>query len=176
MELLTEHLRTVRLVDHHVHGWFTEPGDRAAFELALSEGGGAGYGFDLPVGVAVRRWCAPLLGLPPLAAADDYWAARCEVPYDELVRTFVGAAGVDHWIVDTGLTPDLVTDPAPRSEVLRLERVGVTDNFFEIGGHSVLQVLLLSQMRKRLNLRFNLTEVIGCATIRAQAAVLARHA
>ncbi|MCQ4163486.1 non-ribosomal peptide synthetase [Tahibacter harae] len=62
------------------------------------------------------------------------------------------------------------------AEVLRLERVGVTDNFFEIGGHSVLQVLLLSQMRKRLNLRFNLTEVIGCATIRAQAAVLARHA
>jgi len=122
MELLT-HLDEVRLVDHHVHGWFTEPGDRAAFDQALNEGatGPVTSGFDLPVGVAVRRWCAPLLGLPPLASADAYWEARSATPYDELVRTFVTAAGVDHWVVDTGLTPDLLTQPDPRSEVLRLE-------------------------------------------------------
>ncbi|HEU5036329.1 MAG TPA: amidohydrolase family protein [Nocardioides sp.] len=122
MELL-EHLREVRLVDHHVHGWFTEPGDRASFERALNEGatGPVTSGFDLPVGVAVRRWCAPLLGLPPLAPADAYWEARSATPYEELVRTFVDAAGVGHWIVDTGLTPAQVTDPEPRSEVLRLE-------------------------------------------------------
>lgn len=123
MELLTEHLRTVRLVDHHVHGWFTEPGDRAAFEAALCEGGGTGHGFDLPLGVAVRRWCAPLLGLAPHAPADAYWEARSATPYDDLVRTFVAAAGVDTWIVDTGLTPELVTEPEPRSEVVRLERL-----------------------------------------------------
>lgn len=123
MELLAEHVAAVRLVDHHVHGWFTEPGDRAAFEDALNEGstGPVTSGFDLPLGVAVRRWCAPLLGLPPLSPADDYWAARSATPYDDLVRTFVDAAGVEHWVVDTGLTPDLVTDPAPRSEVVRLE-------------------------------------------------------
>ena len=62
----------------------------------------------------------PLLGLPALAPADDYWEARAATPYDELVRTFVDAAGVDHWIVDTGLTPGLLTD-GPRSEVVRLE-------------------------------------------------------
>ncbi|WP_243057681.1 amidohydrolase family protein [Nocardioides sp. SR21] len=120
---LDEHLRAVRLVDHHVHGWFTEPGDRASFEEALNEGstGPVSSGFDLPVGVAVRRWCAPLLGLPTHASADEYWAARSATPYDDLVATFLGAAGVEHWIVDTGLTPDLVTDPSPRSEVLRLE-------------------------------------------------------
>lgn len=123
MDLLTDHLAAVRLVDHHVHGWFAEPGDRPAFEAALNEGatGPVSSGFELPVGVAVRRWCAPLLGLPPLAPADAYWEARSALPYDELVRTFVTAAGVEHWIVDTGLTPDLVTDPAPRSEVVRLE-------------------------------------------------------
>lgn len=126
MDRLDEHLRTVRLVDHHVHGWFTRPSDRAGFEAALNEGStgpvpGFMSGFDLPVGVAVRRWCAPLLGLPPLAPPDEYWEARSATPYDELARTFAEAAGVDHWIVDTGLTPDLVTDPAPRSEVVRLE-------------------------------------------------------
>ncbi|WP_395691932.1 amidohydrolase family protein [Nocardioides sp.] len=131
MELLTDpaggrlegHLREVPLVDHHVHGWFSEPGDRAAFEAALNEGspGPVTSGFDLPVGVAVRRWCAPLLGLPALASADDYWEARSATPYEEVVRSFLDAAGVSHWVVDTGLTPDLVTEPTPRSEVVRLE-------------------------------------------------------
>lgn len=111
------------MIDHHVHGWFTEPGDRASFEEALNEGstGPVTSGFDLPLGMAVRRWCAPLLGLAPYASADAYWEARCATPYDQLVRTFLDAAGVEHWVVDTGLTPDLVTNPAPMSEVLRLE-------------------------------------------------------
>lgn len=126
MELLTEHLASVRLVDHHVHGWFSEPGDRAGFEAALNEGSTGPVppfmsGFDLPVGVAVRRWCAPLLGLAPHASADEYWEARSATPYDQVVRTFLDAAGVDHWIVDRGLRPELLTDPSPRSEVLRLE-------------------------------------------------------
>lgn len=122
---LDEHLRTVRLVDHHVHGYFSASGDRASFEAALNEGstGPVRSGFDLPVGVAVRRWCAPLLGLQPHASAEEYWEARSATPYDDLVRTFLEAAGVDHWIVDTGLTPGLVTNPSPRSEVLRLELV-----------------------------------------------------
>ena len=74
---LEEHLRSMRLVDHHVHGTFSEPGDRSAFAAALNEASGSpSAGFDLPVGVAVRRWCAPVLGLEPHASADDYWAAR----------------------------------------------------------------------------------------------------
>ncbi|GAA1773552.1 amidohydrolase family protein [Nocardioides hankookensis] len=122
MDLLTEHVEAVRLVDHHVHGWFTEPGDLTAFAGALNEGSGSPMaGLDLPVGLAVRRWCAPLLGLEPHASAEDYWAARSATPYDVLVATFLEAAGVEHWVVDTGLTPDLLALPDPRSEIVRLE-------------------------------------------------------
>jgi uncharacterized protein len=122
MDQLTEHVERVRLVDHHVHGWFSEPGDRAGFEAALNEGSGrATAGFDLPIGLAVRRWCAPLLGLEPHASAQDYWEARSATPYDELVATFVEAAGVAHWLVDTGLTPERLALPEARSEVVRLE-------------------------------------------------------
>ena len=121
-DLLGDRLREIRLVDHHVHGTFTRPVDRTAFEAALNEGSGSpAAGFDLPVGVAIRRWCAPLLGLPAHASADAYWEARSATAYDELVATFLDAAGVDHWVVDTGLTPDLVTSPEPSSEILRLE-------------------------------------------------------
>ena len=155
-----EHLGAVRLVDHHVHGWFTEPGDRAAFESALNEGatGPVSSGFDLPVGVAVRRWCAPLLGLPALAPADDYWEARAATPYDELVRTFVDAAGVDHWIVDTGLTPGLLTDPGPRSEVVRLELL-----LSEVLGESDVP----GAFRELLRQRAAAPEVVGAKTIAA---------
>jgi predicted TIM-barrel fold metal-dependent hydrolase len=126
VDALTDRLREIRLVDHHVHGTFTAPVDRAAFEAALNEGSTGPVppfmsGFDLPVGLAVRRWCAPLLGLPAHASADAYWEARSAVPYDELVATFLDAAGVDHWVVDTGLTPTLVTTPEPSSQILRLE-------------------------------------------------------
>jgi predicted TIM-barrel fold metal-dependent hydrolase len=159
MDLLTRHLDEVRLVDHHVHGWFTEPGDRADFEAALNEGspGPVSTGYDLPVGVAVRRWCAPLLGLPALAPADAYWEARSSTPYDQLVRTFVEAAGVDRWIVDTGLTPDQVTDPAPRSEVLRLELLleGVLGEEDPVGA-----------FRERLDAAVG-TGVVGAKTIAA---------
>ncbi len=56
-----------------------------------------------------------------IASADDYWAARSATPYDEVVALFLREAGVDHWVVDTGLTPDRVVSPEPASEVLRLE-------------------------------------------------------
>lgn len=156
---LDEHLRTVRLVDHHVHGWFSEPGDRAAFEAALHEGSTGPVppyldGFDLPIGVAVRRWCAPLLGLPALASADEYWEARSSTPYDELVRTFLGAAGVERWVVDTGLTPDLVTDPEPRAEVIRLELL-------------MEQVLAEDDVPGAFRERLDAADVVGAKTIAA---------
>ena len=123
---LADHLCRVRLVDHHVHGYFRQPGDRAAFEAALNEGSTGPVpvtrsGFDLPVGVALRRWCGPLLGLPDHASSDRYWAARSGLAYDELVAMFLEAAGIERWIVDTGLTPGSVTSPEPSSVVLRLE-------------------------------------------------------
>ena len=58
------------------------------------------------------------------------------------------------------------------TEVLRVERVGVHDNFFALGGHSVLMVLLLTQMRKRLGLQLNMARILSCATIREQAQML----
>jgi hypothetical protein len=64
---------SLALFDHHCHGVVAEPLDRAGFEALLTEGGPAGrWGgsrLDTRVGFAVRRWCAPVLGLPPHAPA-----------------------------------------------------------------------------------------------------------
>jgi predicted TIM-barrel fold metal-dependent hydrolase len=135
-DALADHLRGVALIDHHVHGTFNGPVDRAGFEAAINEGStdpvpGFMSQFDSPLGLSIRRWCAPLLGLDALAGADDYWARRSEFTPDALARLMLPAAGVSRWIVDTGFKGDLITTPEqltelsgiPSSEILRLERL-----------------------------------------------------
>ena len=133
---LADHLRGVQLIDHHVHGAFEKPVDRAGFEAAINEGSTDPVPsfmtqFDSPLGLAIRRWCTPLLGLEPHAQADDYWRRRSELAPDELAGLMLRAAGVSRWIVDTGFKGDLITTPEeltrlsgiPSSSILRLERL-----------------------------------------------------
>lgn len=119
---LGEYLRVVPVVDHHVHGYFTSEIDRGTFEEALNEGSTDAVPpymstFDSSVGVAIRRWCAPLLGLPPLTTADEYWAARTAMSPDELARTLLAAAGVETWLVDTGFQGLNVSSPGGLAEI-----------------------------------------------------------
>ncbi|WP_245953492.1 amidohydrolase family protein [Arthrobacter silvisoli] len=131
---LVDAVSTLPLVDHHVHGCFTEPLTRTEFEESINEGSPDPIPafmtqFDSQVGFAIRRWCAPRLGLPPHAGAEEYWEARSVLTPTELNRLFLAPAGVAHWIVDTGLSASAVTRPetiaqdsaAPSSEILRLE-------------------------------------------------------
>ena len=135
-EGLAEHLRTAALIDHHVHGTFSEDIDRSTFEFSINEGSNDPVppwmtNFDSPLGLSIRRWCAPLLGLPARADAEDYWKRRCEFGADELATTMLRAAGVTHWIVDTGFKGDRITThqrlaelaAGHSSEIVRLERV-----------------------------------------------------
>jgi predicted TIM-barrel fold metal-dependent hydrolase len=107
---------------------------RAEFEEAINEGSSEEIPafmtqFDSQLGFAVRRWCAPLLGLPPQVAADDYWARRSDWGAEAVARAMLPAAGVSHWLVDAGYAADRVTSPvmlaewsgAGAQEVLRLE-------------------------------------------------------
>lgn len=87
--------------------------------------------FDSPVGIAVRRHCAPLLDLPRHAPADVYVARRAELGAAEVNRRFLRAAGAGVFCVDTGFAPHPVTGPAELAaaagatayEVVRLEGV-----------------------------------------------------
>ncbi|MEU7061599.1 amidohydrolase family protein [Streptomyces sp. NPDC046197] len=132
-----EALAVLRLVDHHCHGAVVDDLDRPGFESLITEGEawpGSGISpFDSPVGVAVRRHCAPVLDLPRHAPADDYLARRAELGAREVNRRFLAAAGADVFCVDTGYAPDRVTTPAELAraagpdavayEVVRLESV-----------------------------------------------------
>ncbi|MFF9622396.1 amidohydrolase family protein [Streptomyces griseosporeus] len=130
-----EELAALRLVDHHCHGVTRETLDRAGFEALLSEGGrwpGSGISpFDTPVGLAVRRHCAPLLDLPRHAPVEAYLARRAELGAAEVNRRFLTAAHTGVLCVDTGYAPAGATSPeelaeaagARAYEVVRLESV-----------------------------------------------------
>jgi predicted TIM-barrel fold metal-dependent hydrolase len=125
----------ISLVDHHCHGVRTAELDRAAVEADLTEasGSGAWHGsmFDTQAGLAVRRWCAPLLDLPSHADADFYVSRRAELGAAEVNRRLVNAAGIEDFVVDTGYLGDQLTSPDELAgmaggrghEIVRLEQV-----------------------------------------------------
>jgi hypothetical protein len=120
------------LVDHHCHGLLRSGGDLAGL---LNEADGAataaGMPFDSLAGLALRRWCAPLIDLPPHASAESYQDRRAALGSAEVSQRFLGASGLAALCVDTGYTPADLASPgetaslagAAAFEVVRLEQV-----------------------------------------------------
>jgi thioesterase domain-containing protein/acyl carrier protein len=50
-------------------------------------------------------------------------------------------------------------------DALKLERVGIHDNFFDIGGHSLMAVRVLTRIERELGVRLPLTSFLHSATI-----------
>ncbi|WP_329415516.1 amidohydrolase [Streptomyces sp. NBC_00704] len=144
-----EELAGLDLVDHHCHGVVAGPLDRPGFEALLTEGGRLPgiSAFDTPVGVAVRRHCAPLLDLERHAPADVYLARRAELGPAEVNRRFLTDARTGVFCVDTGFAPPRSTTAAGLAEaaggavaheVVRLEAVAeaVAARGVDAGGYA----------------------------------------
>jgi uncharacterized protein len=127
----------VPLVDHHCHGVVTAELDRRGFEALISEGGAPPAGettFDSPVGLAIRRHCAPLLDLEPHASAVDYLARRQELGAREVNCRLLTSTRTSDYLVDTGHLPQGLTTPEDVAEltgararpIVRLESVAET--------------------------------------------------
>jgi hypothetical protein len=125
----------VPLVDHHCHGVVPQDLDRPSFEGFINEGfdpapEGTSH-FDSPVGLAIRRWCAPVLELRPLPSADEYLARRAALGAEEAQRRLLRAAGLEALLVETGYRASGLLGPkamgslaaVPAHQVVRLEAV-----------------------------------------------------
>jgi predicted TIM-barrel fold metal-dependent hydrolase len=126
--------QVLSLVDHHCHGVVRGDLDRGGFEALISEGGPPAAGttnFDTPLGMAIRRHCAPVLELPPHTSPEEYMRRRIELGTEEVTGRLMGAAGLSELLVDTGLQPERLLSPtdlgrcsgARAREVVRLETV-----------------------------------------------------
>ncbi|MCZ2820935.1 amidohydrolase [Modestobacter sp. VKM Ac-2977] len=133
MSDLDPDLAGLPLVDHHCHGLVRRDLNRAGFESMLTEAAGpsalGGSLFDSQVGLAVRRWCPPVLDLPAHAPAEEYLDRRAELGADEVNRRMLAATGTATFLVDTGYLPEPITSPAELAtlaggqarEIVRLE-------------------------------------------------------
>ena len=120
------------LIDHHCHGVLAAGGP---VEPLLNEADGAaaadGMAMDSLAGLALRKWCPPLLGLPAHATAAEYQARRDALGGPEVNRRFLGASGLAALCVDTGYDPGVLLSPAETAgfagadafEIVRLEQV-----------------------------------------------------
>jgi uncharacterized protein len=114
------------LVDHHCHGILLGDPEDAAFDAMLTEGGPAPgeTNFDTPIGLSVRRHCAPLLDLEPHAPPAEYLHRRRELGAEQVNRRFLRATGTEIFAVDTGLRPQGLTAPSELAELAGLDGSG----------------------------------------------------
>lgn len=125
----------IALVDHHVHPALATELSAAGLEELITESDRPGppgtTRFDSQLGVAIRRWCCPVLGLPASAPAAAYIERRHELGAAAVTRRLLRAAGVSHLLIDTGYLRDGMLGLAEMAEaanagvaeVVRLESV-----------------------------------------------------
>jgi uncharacterized protein len=144
-----EALGALPLVDHHCHGVFTGDLGDDAFDALLTEGEPAPgqTNFDTPIGLSVRRHCAPLLDLEPHAPPAEYLGRRRELGADEVNRRFLRATGTEVFAVDTGFRPLGLTSPARLAELAGLAGSGESG---ESDGNRGRVVLRLEHVAEQL--------------------------
>lgn len=132
---LSRSIQEVLLVDHHVHGALKEDVSQAKFETLITESDRVipdwMSQFDSQVGFAIRRWCAPELGLPQHATAAEYMERRLLLGTAEVNRRLLSGSGIGHFLVETGYRGDEILNPEEMSqsagrradEIVRLEAV-----------------------------------------------------
>lgn len=132
-----DHVEQIQLVDHHVHSIYREDGAEARFQNLLNEGSRYDLhrpeaAYDSQIGYAIRRWCSELIELEPHVPVNEYWKRRAELGEAEIGRRMMAAAGVSHWLIDTGnsasmaLMPLSTFDPLATGalhEIIRLEEL-----------------------------------------------------
>jgi hypothetical protein len=134
----------VPLVDQHCHGVATVDVDpREWLSEAKSK---RRHPFRSLLGLSVRRWCSPVLGMHKHAPAEEYLWRRAEMGWHEVSQRLLTAAGVRHWLVDTGYAPGPVTSPAQLAdlgggaghEVLRIEALAEATRATATGPEALL--------------------------------------
>lgn len=132
---LNELLERVDLVDHHTHSIARGPVTPADYLFMLDESdrpeAAELAGLDTQVGFAVRRWCAPLLGMAAHESDARFLGRRLAMANRDAAARLLPAAGFGHLVVDTGFHGDRLEDAdelgrlagAPVSTVARLETI-----------------------------------------------------
>jgi long-chain acyl-CoA synthetase len=103
-----------------------------------------------PTGKVLRHELAARLPRRPLAACDAAQRSANGAPDTPLESAIAGV-----W-----------------AEALRCERIGTSDNFFNLGGNSMLALEVLAEIHEQLGSRLSLSEFLEAPTVAEQAALV----
>jgi uncharacterized protein len=97
---------TPEIVDAHCHGIAAMDLSNEQFAMWCTESSqpaapGTSY-FDSPLGLAIRRWCPPVLGLAKHSAMDEYIARRAALGPATVNKLMLRSARLSALLVDTG--------------------------------------------------------------------------
>ncbi|MGB5928477.1 MAG: amino acid adenylation domain-containing protein, partial [Cyclobacteriaceae bacterium] len=106
----------------------------------------------LPAYMVPQRWVR--LDTMPLNSSSKTDRHKLSRPEGEIEREYIAPS-----------TPIEETLAAIWQEVLGVEKIGVTDNFFQMGGDSIKAILTTSKARLK-GYRFEMPDVFECGTIR----------
>lgn len=141
--------------------------------------------------VAYLRWHAPVSGDPASLLRDhmaatlpSYMVPAVYVPLDRFPLTPNGKVdrkalqGLRPSTGERGTAPPVFGEPAATlaaiwREVLQTDHVNLSDNFFDLGGHSLLVITLQSAVRERLDLLLDITDVFRFPTLETMAGRIA---
>lgn len=135
---LNDLLERIQLIDHHTHSILSGMVTETEYAFMLDETdrpeAAALAGLDTQLGHAVRRWCAPFLGMAPHVPAEEFLAGRVALRNEDVAARLLPAAGFERLILDTGHRGDELLDgetlgrlaAAPVSTVVRLEALAET--------------------------------------------------
>ncbi|HZG06274.1 MAG TPA: amidohydrolase [Streptomyces sp.] len=147
------------LVDHHgrgvLHGEVGLAGFEAWLAAATGGGGGArppgGTSFDTRLGLAVRRWCPPLLGLEAHCAPVRYLARRRELGAYAAGRALLRGSGIGTFLATDGPadppSPGGPDGPGPAGPTGADELAAVADRS---AGQGVHRIVPLEQLAARV--------------------------
>ena len=115
-------------------------------------------------------------------ALPDYMVPSAVVALDEMPLTQNGKVDRER-LPSTNDRPEVTGYCAPRTpieaalaeifaEMLKMDRVGVNDNFFQLGGHSLLATRLIAQLREALSVNLPLRALFEHPTAASLAAYI----
>jgi len=146
-----------------------EPGHRRLVAYAVLHGGDSG---DPRAGTALRAWLAERLPEYLVPAAVVTLAAFPLTPNGKVDRAALPAPSLERV---RGTPPRTETElelAAVWAEVLRVERVYADDDFYELGGQSLLAAQVAARVRDRLGVELQLRQLFEAPTLAALAATV----
>ena len=132
-------MQDIALIDHHCHGVTLKALSRKEMEALLSESyrppaSGTNH-FQKPLGLAIRRHCAPILDLEPLASVDDYIERRIALGSEEVNRRFLSRSNVEMHLLDTGH---------------RSTEISSLETFSNLAGHPVREIVRIEAVAEKI--------------------------